>query len=306
MTGKPKKTDILRAMRERALTKFNPAQSAMEIHASDTVMLVAKRVRDPEKFKDAVEVNLKAKRDFASAFTAACPPKIKIAKRSYAGTGISAAEFCRSYGFALRSVQRWRERLLNEDNFGQEVIDALRKVEAFFLEVARGDNIASKWTGDPENYTPAIYIESARRVMGSIDLDPASNEYAQKTVKAEQYFTILNDGLRQDWRGTVFLNPPYKHPVISDFIKKLCEEIAAEKVTAAVLLTNNNTDTASWHDAAKTSQAVCFTAGRINFYKAEGVQVSPTNGQTFFYFGPETAAFADEFSRHGLIMVGYR
>ena len=62
-------------------------------------------------------------------------------------------------------------------------------------------------TGDNERHTPKKYIDSARLVMGSIDIDPASNDSAQRIIKANQYYTIKTNGLDKTWGGNIWLNP---------------------------------------------------------------------------------------------------
>ncbi len=160
--------------------------------------------------------------------------------------------------------------------------------------------LALKHTGDQENYTPAHIIEDVRAVLGSIDLDPASCELAQKLVKAKAYFTEENNGLKQPWHGNIFLNPPYQMPLIRQFTDKLVEELP--NINSAILLTNNSTDTLWFYKCAEYAEAVCFTKGRINFYKADEVRTQPTNGQAFFYFGDNEKVFVEIFIKHGLIM----
>jgi hypothetical protein len=80
-------------------------------------------------------------------------------------------------------------------------------------------------TGENEWYTPAKYIEMARKVLGEIDLDPASSLAANDTVKAKEWF---DDGLTKPWRGRVWMNPPYAQPLIGQFITKLVEERSAD------------------------------------------------------------------------------
>lgn len=63
--------------------------------------------------------------------------------------------------------------------------------------------LINQTSGDVEYYTPPFIIEAARRVMGGIDLDPASSEIANRTVKATRYFTEADDGLQQEWNGRV-------------------------------------------------------------------------------------------------------
>ena len=160
----------------------------------------------------------------------------------------------------------------------------------------------SKMTGDNEGYTPPEYIEMARRVMGSIDLDPASNEYAQEVVKASVYYSENDNGLDKEWIGNVWLNPPYANKLIVQFVDKMINE---KQVTRAIILTNNNTDTQWFKKLFNWADVLCFTTGRINFYKKDGTISAPTNGQTFFYKGDDMEAFVDEFKRIGLIMIKY-
>jgi phage N-6-adenine-methyltransferase len=157
-------------------------------------------------------------------------------------------------------------------------------------------------TGEYEWYTPPKYIELARAVLGEIDLDPASSEKAQEAVRAKRYFTAADEGLRHEWRGRVWLNPPYAQPLIGQFVTKMVEERAAGNVTAGIMLTHNYTDTSWFHEASEIADAACFTRGRIAFLDSGGTPcTSPAQGQTFFYFGEEREAFAAKFVEIGTI-----
>lgn len=67
-------------------------------------------------------------------------------------------------------------------------------------EVAREvvHNHRAQGTGENEWYTPARFIEMAREFMGSIDLDPASSDIANATVKASKFFAVEDDGLTRN------------------------------------------------------------------------------------------------------------
>jgi hypothetical protein len=153
-----------------------------------------------------------------------------------------------------------------------------------------------------EWYTPPQYIERARAVLGGIDIDPASSAIAQETVKARQYFDKEQNGLRQAWRGRVWLNPPYAPPLINRFIGKLLMEWDSRRISACIALTHNYTDAIWFHDAMCVADSVCFTQGRVRFHDPGGALASPTQGQAFFYFGADTGAFKREFGPIGSIV----
>ena len=149
--------------------------------------------------------------------------------------------------------------------------------------------------------TPEKYIVMAREVMGNIDLDPASCEFAQRTVQADRFFTMHDDGLAQRWTGKVWLNPPYSGGRIVKFVGKLCEDYLDGHVTEAIVLVPNFTDTQWSNKLMRASRCVCFMRGRIRFYNKEGVGNSPLNGHMFFYFGQGCKRFDKVFRPIGLI-----
>lgn len=59
-----------------------------------------------------------------------------------------------------------------------------------------------------EHYGPPEYVESARALMGKIDLDPASSVLANTIIKAETFFDKKMNGFHRDWFGNVYHNPP--------------------------------------------------------------------------------------------------
>jgi phage N-6-adenine-methyltransferase len=147
-------------------------------------------------------------------------------------------------------------------------------------------------------YTPAEYIDAARVVLGHIDLDPASCDEAQAVVKASRHYTIDDDGLALPWYGRVWLNPPYSMPLIQKFVKRLIEAHQAGDITAAIILTNNCTD-AGWFHSLMESYPVCFTRGRIAFWRPDRSTFATRQGQAFFYLGCDVERFYQVFAEIG-------
>ena len=92
------------------------------------------------------------------------------------------------------------------------------------------------------------------------DLDPCSTIENHKT---DLYFTVEQDGLKQNWAGhKVFCNPPYSN--ISKWVEKAFRESKNDH-TIIVLLIPARTDTRYFHNFILNRAEIRFIKGRLKF-----------------------------------------
>ena len=154
-----------------------------------------------------------------------------------------------------------------------------------------------------EYYTPLEFLESAREVMGGVDLDPASCAEANENVRAETYYTIDEDGFSKPWAGRVWMNPPYgKDEGESEtnqarWVRRACEEYAAGNITEAMVLVNAVPGNKWFHPLWE--HTVCFVYRRIHFINGSG---APTHSNAVVYLGNNVQKFAEAFGKHGAVV----
>jgi phage N-6-adenine-methyltransferase len=190
---------------------------------------------------------------------------------------------------------------LPDEAKAEVVAAAPEAVKEVAREAVKKAHVAQN-SGNNEWYTPAPYVEAARAVMGGFDLDPASSEIANRTVKADRIFTAEDDGLAQDWPvGRIWMNPPYAQPLMGQFASKFAAAVRAG--SEGVVLVNNATETAWFQEMAAECSAICFPKSRIRFLDPQGNPGAPLQGQAIIYCGPDADAFEAEFRQFGLVVL---
>ena len=92
-------------------------------------------------------------------------------------------------------------------------------------------------------------------------LDPCSTH---KNAKCEKHYTIIENGLNQNWGGeTVFCNPPYGRS-LKDWVEK-CYLEGGKQNTTVVMLIPARTDTKYFHDYIYGKSEIRFLKGRLKF-----------------------------------------
>jgi hypothetical protein len=175
-------------------------------------------------------------------------------------------------------------------------------------------------SGQVEWHTPAVIINAARRVMGGIDLDPASSAAANRRVGASIYFDRAADGLSRPWAGRVWLNPPFSEN--SAFIARLMAEYDAGHVEQACVITFASLDTAwarrlmafprwypvgrvayipGWEPSEAGQPGLPGLATAATPWEAVSTADAPPKASMVTYIGPDdrVRAFVAEFTQLG-------
>jgi hypothetical protein len=163
-----------------------------------------------------------------------------------------------------------------------------------------------------EWYTPPKIIEIVHKVLGTVNLDPASSELANRVIKAETFWT--EKGTKRHWFGKVFCNPPYgKRGAQGKFLRYALEQYSCGNVEELIVLTKAVPGYVWWdsmfHD--EWEGLVCLTKDRLSFYKPEWVISGEINrpknskskaASTFWYLGDNSHKFARAFSELGIVL----
>jgi phage N-6-adenine-methyltransferase len=90
-------------------------------------------------------------------------------------------------------------------------------------------------------------------------LDACANA---ENAKCKTYFSRADDALKQEWHGTVWMNPPYGRQ-IGVWVRKAFD--ASRKGACVVCLLPASTDTEWWHRYVTKAREIRFVRGRLKF-----------------------------------------
>jgi hypothetical protein len=286
------------------ITTFKAGSSAMKIHTLEAAEKIALKIKDYTALEKAIDDKLEEQALFAANYKVQFQHGGDKKSEEYQNDStvvLKPSDYCQQFGFGLRMVQRWAEKLLDAESKEKERNQRKSKVQQL-VSMEQAANYSSE---SIEWYTPEKYIEAVRKTMGGIDLDPASCEVANKVVKATQFYTEKENSIDKDWHSKVFLNPPYGRLNGDSLAGLFCDKAIAEYElgnTEQTIILINSVHSQNWQ-ACLYEYPVCFVDHRIQFVSGDGEEnKNPTFQNIFVYLGKNKQKFAEVFSEWGYVM----
>lgn len=128
-------------------------------------------------------------------------------------------------------------------------------------------------------YTPQWIIDT----LGPFDLDPCAPPVELRPFEiAPTAYTRFDDGLTKEWKGLVWMNPPYSRVLLRQF----CEKMAQHGNGIALLI--NRQDNVLWQEVIfPSAKSMIFMRNRVKFIHPAGKKSSPFTGSCLVAWGQE-------------------
>jgi len=124
-----------------------------------------------------------------------------------------------------------------------------------------------------------------------------------KNAKCEVFYTKEDDALSQDWKGTVWVNPPYGKYITPKWVKKGYHESVKHGSFVCMLLPAR-TDTRWFHDIIlKHAFAILIIKGRLRFVGEKDQAPFPSIVVFFSGGGRQDGALVYSVDKKGRIIV---
>lgn len=152
------------------------------------------------------------------------------------------------------------------------------------------NNISVDW------YTPKWIFDE----LGlTFDLDPCQPEQGIDWIPAKKFYSLKDDGLKQDWRGLVWLNPPYGK-FTPDWLQKMHQH------RNGIALVFARTDCRWFHDYVVNADAILFMQGRVKFVDGLGVAGGggAGSGSMLIAWGDEAVNALRNWTKGGFMVKG--
>ena len=148
--------------------------------------------------------------------------------------------------------------------------------------------------GKDEWLTPKELLDR----LGPFDLDPCA-PVVRPWATAEQHYTIFDNGLKQKWKGRVWLNPPYGAQT-GLWLARLSEH------GDGIALVFARTETKAFHKHVwPKASALLFLKGRLTFHHADGSAANSSAGapSVLIAYGERNAACLRALKCLGAVVV---
>lgn len=174
---------------------------------------------------------------------------------------------------------------------------------------------------DTEYFTPPFILNRVHSFLGGIELDPASSEQANQTVRANRFFTKEMNAMEQEWKAyTVWMNHPFgraqarcrclcdQNHVHHSFdlhgnkvwVNRFVKEFMDGNFQHGICITYACTSEAWFQPLMKYPQ--CFLSPRTNYLLPDGtVKKGVTKGSVLTYLGSDWHGFRESFKDLGAV-----